>query len=321
MSTVLLNHAGSVAPHLRLLAAHCDSDHEAAAAWQAWRDSVDIEHLTWPELQVLPVLNGPRIEEWLADDPAGGVLKGIVRRAWSEAQVRLGLAREAVNCLKQAGCGSVTMIGAVGANLRSLGSTAIRPVLELRLLLSRHDLTLAGQALEAEGWQPRDKTPTGDWLDRMSNVLYNRNGTRLYLHWRVLEVEARHVAACEREFLSEHETVEAIGTEFRILSREHALLEALTDRTDTMDALAWQADAALLCREPIDWTSWSAMARRFQPSAFERLQELRAMGLDVPELRSPSGWLDRLSSGGLLDSWRQAARSWARRISASVEKA
>jgi hypothetical protein len=316
--SALLNHAGTIPPHLRLLAAQCDSDQEAAARWQAWRDSVDIEHLTWPELQILPILNGPRMEEWLADDPAGGVLKGIVRRAWSEAQVRLGLAREAANCLKQAGCGSVTMIGAVGANLRSLGSTAIRPILELRMLVSRHDLALAGAALEAEGWQPRDRIPTGDWLDRMTYVLYNRNGTRLYLHWRVLQVDARRVAACEREFLSEQQVVEAIGTEFRILSRGQALLEALTERTDTMDALAWQADAALLCREPIDWARWSTLATRYQPRAFERLPELRAMGLDVPELRAPSAWVALLSPGEFLNIWRQAARGWARRISASV---
>jgi hypothetical protein len=282
---------------------------------------VDIEHLTWPEMQVLPVLNGPRMEEWLAGDTASGVLKGIVRRAWSEAQIRLGLAREAANCLKQAGCSSVTQMGAVGANLRSLGSTAVRPILELRMLVSRHDLAGAGLALEADGWQARDEIPMGDWLDRMAYVLYNRNGVRLYLHWRVLDVDARRVAACEREFLLAHQTVEAIGTEFRILSPGHALLDALTERTDTVDALAWQADAALLCREPIDWARWSVMAHRYQPAAFERIPKLRAMGLAVPELRRPSAWASRLSSGELLDSWRQAARGWARRISASVGKA
>jgi hypothetical protein len=318
MSTMILNHAGIVAPHLRLLAAYCDSDQDAAAAWHAWRDAVDIEHLTWAEMQILPVLNGPRMEEWLTDDPSGGVLKGIVRRAWSEAQLRLGLARDAANCLTRAGCGPVTMLGAVGANLRNLGSTAIRPILELRMLISRHDLALAGPALEAEGWQPRDTIPTGDWLDRMEYVLYNRNGIRLYLHWRVLQVEKSRIAACEREFLSQHQTVEAIGTEFRVLSRGHALLEALTERTDTVDALAWQADAALLCRAPIDWARWSVLAKRYQPRVFERIPEMRAMGLDVPEVRGPSAWVALLSPGELIDSWRQAARGWARRISASV---
>jgi hypothetical protein len=307
--------------HLNLLAAFCDSDQQAAAAWQSWRASVDIEHLTWPEMQVLPLLNGPRLEEWLANDPAAGILRGIIRRAWSEAQVRLGLAREAVNCLKQAGCGPVILTGALGANLRSLDSTAIRPVLELRMLISRHDLARAASALEADGWQPRDTLPTGDWLNRMACMLYNRNGTRLYLHWRVLPVAARHIAACERDFLADHQTIETIGTEFYILAPAHALLESLTDREDTMDALAWQAEAALLCRESIDWNRFAAMAKRYQPQALERLPELRSMGLDIPDLKPPSAWTTLFSPGDFLESLQQAARGWARRISASMGKA
>jgi hypothetical protein len=305
-----------------LLAAMARDPSAATAAWKAWRAAVDIEHLTWPEMQILPLLSGPRLEEWLAGDPAAGILMGIVRRVWSEAQFRLGTAREVVSCLTRAGCDSVIVAGALGAYLRALGSesetTAIRPVLELRMLIPRQHLALAASALETAGWQPRDRVPTHDWLNRMSFLYFSRNGTRLYLHWRLLEVDPHLASACEREFLSDLRTVEAIGTTFRILSPCDALLETLADRPETIDALVWQADAALVLGngEPIDWRRWSAIAARFQPCVFGRLPELRALGLAIPELSPP-----RYRLSQFLEPWLPAARSWARRISAVAGKA
>jgi hypothetical protein len=299
-----------------LLAALTGGDAESTAAWKAWRTSVDIEHLAWPDMQILPLLNGSRLEAWLANDPAAGILKGIVRRAWSEAQVRLGTAREVVASLTTAGCDSITVTGALGSYLRSLESTAIRPVLELRLLIPRQHLALAAAALEAEGWQPRDKLPTQGWLDRMSFLYFSRNGTRLYLHWRLLNVDPHRASACEHEFLSDYRAVDAIGTTFRILSPCHALLETLADRAESVDALAWQADSALILRngEPLDWRRWSAIAARYQPLVFDSLPELRGMGLDVPDLRLPRAH----QLGRLIEACLPV---WARRISAAVGKA
>jgi hypothetical protein len=307
-----------------LLAALSNVDSEATAAWKAWRSSVDIQHVTWPDMQILPILNGPRLEEWLADDPAAGILKGIVRRVWTEAQVRLGVALEVTKSLHQAGCDSVTQVGALGVYLRSLQSTAIRPVLELRLLIPRRHLALAASALEAAGWQARDQLPSGDWLDRMTHLFYTRNGMRLQLYWRLLRVDARRAAACEREFLSDHRLVEAIGTKFRILAPGHALLEALTEPEESVDALAWQADAALILRqsvspepasrETIDWQRWARAASRYQPQVFERLPELRAMGLPIPAVREPAAWLP---FGQIAEAWRHAVSGWARRLSST----
>jgi hypothetical protein len=153
----------------------------------------------------------------------------------------------------------------------------------------------------------------------MNHVLYNRNGTRLYLHWRLLNVEPNRAIACEREFLCERRIVAAIGASFRILSPGHALLEALAERAESVDALPWQADAALvLCgAESIDWKRWSVVAGRYQPQVFERLPELRAIGLNIPELSSPR--VQKL--GHFMETLLPAAMAWARRISAAVGKA
>ncbi len=320
-----------------LLAALNDSKAAAAAAWKAWRNSVDIQHLTWPEMQILPILSGSRLDEWLADDPAAGVLRGIVRRAWTESQVRLALAREVVTCLRRAGCGSATLTGAAGAYLRTIPSTAIRPILELRVLVGREALARATSALEAEGWQSRDRVPSGEWLDRMTHIFFVRNGTRLYVHWRLLRTKPEDARACEREFFGQHRLVEALGESFRILSPGLALLEALAEREESVDALPWQADAAMILLEKqiqpdapsqewlngeaIDWLGWSAQAARYQPSVFERIAELRTLGFRIPALRRPPVWVSFLLSPRSPGSYPRSAGIWARFISAVTGKA
>ena len=97
---------------LLLRAALSEDDAEAHAAWRSWRGSGDVQqlsYLSWPALQLIPLLNGPRFHEWLAGDPDAGILQGIVRRAWTEAQVRLALAQEAAAQLEQAGCHAVVL--------------------------------------------------------------------------------------------------------------------------------------------------------------------------------------------------------------------
>jgi hypothetical protein len=160
-------------------------------------------------------------------------------------------------------------------------------------------------------------------------MLWNRNGTRLYLHWRLLRVPAGQIARCEREFLSDFRIVEAIGAKFRILAPTDALLEALGEREESVDALTWAADAALLCGNPandveaIDWPRFEAKARRYQPQVFARLQELRALGLEIPAMRE-----SKVSAGGVdlspvplslvRELWRRLATGWTRRFSAAA---
>ena len=305
-----------------LLAALNDIDSEATAAWLQWRGAVDIQHLTWTEMQMLAILNGPRLEEWLLDDPSAGVLKGIVRRSWSEAQIRLALAREVAETVILAGCGSVTHIGAVGAYLRNLKATSIRPILEIRLLIPRCHLATSAKALQVEGWQSDFDVPSGEDLDWNTSMYFSRNGAGVFLHWSVLRVEADRAIACEDDFLSEHRILETIGTRFQILSPEHALLEALCERDTSVDVVPWQADAALILREPIGWDRWTTLAAKFQRTVFARIPELRAMGFKIPELQippveaAPAVWREPRSLARAIRTCRRAVGRCVRRISA-----
>jgi hypothetical protein len=309
-------HAPMLSPSL-LRAVVCEDDAEAFAAWTAWRTTVEIEDLTWPELQMMPLLAAPRLQTWLAGDPAAGVLRGIVRRSWLEAQVRMAMVRDATQALARAGCDSVTVLGPAAQYLRTLGLEIVRPISEIRLLIRRSDLAAAAAALQAEGWEPRCAPLKGQALNWSTNIWFSRNRVPLYLHWRVLQVLADEASECEREFLSQHDAVDLLGTAFRILAPGHALIEALSEQPDTADVVPWQVDAALIAREAIDWPQLAALAHTFQPQAIARLTELRALGVSVPALQEPPPPAQpKLAFSARANRW--TAIRWARRLRAAI---
>jgi hypothetical protein len=313
-----------LSPHL-LKAALSPSDSDATACWRAWRDAIDVEHISWPELQFIPILNGRRLNEWLIGDPASGVFRGIVRRTWLEAQVRLKLAQETIEIVGQAlreslsssiETDSSVLIGPAGNYLRALNQGSVRPLSELRLLIRRQHLADADAALLNQGWVRYGEIPRRNQLDWWTYIAYNLEGTQLCLHWRALPVGGAEAAACECEFLAGSRVVQATEASLRILAPEHALLEALADKRDfgSVDVIPWQADAAAIAKEQIDWRRWTELAARFCPFALERIPELRALGVDIPDLPQtaiPHAGDSRIAARFL--SLKRRAGRWARR--------
>ncbi len=287
-----------------------ESDAEAHAAWQAWRSAVDIDDLSWPELQLVPLLNGPRLNEWLAADSASGVLMGVVRRTWTEAQVRLSLAQTTMASLERAGCDPVVLFGPAAASLR-VRAPAVRPISEIRMLVRRVHVEVALAALVSEGWQVTADVPIGRAMDWSTHVSLSLRGTQLYLHWRVLDVPAGVAAGCERDFLSVLQMVEDRGTTLRLLSPGRTLLAVLSERRDTgtADVIPWQVDAALIPRDDINWKRWAALAVTYCPTALNRLADLRALGVGVPVVRAR-----RNTNSGFVRQLRRVARWLAARV-------
>ena len=74
-----------------------------------------------------------------------------------------------------------------------------------------------------------------------------------------------------------------------IPSPEHGLLALLSARSDPdPDTVPWEVDAALFPLGSIDWKRWSAMAAKYAPETFDRLAEVRSLGLYVPRLVRPA---------------------------------
>jgi hypothetical protein len=277
---------------LLLRAALSEDESEAHAAWRSWRGSGDVQHISWPALQLIPLLNGPRFHDWLAGDPDAGILQGIVRRAWTEAQVRLALAHEAAAQLERTGCDPVVLIGPAAVYLRTLCNrrAGVRPISEIRLLIGRPALPAAANALQAAGWKLQGELPAPKALDWSMFTSFSQNGVALYLHWRALPVSGAEAPRCEREFLAHHEVLEARAMSFRVLACGHALLAALAGRTASGDAdvVPWQVDAALIPRDEIVWNDWSRLASAFGGEAIGKLAELRALGVSLPKIERPS---------------------------------
>ena len=258
----------------------------ACEAWARWRAGVNIDELPFAAHQLLPALN-PVIAPWIGGDPAAAIFQGIIRKTWSQNQVRLRKAVEVVALLERAGVGSATIAGPVAWSLAAPPG-AIRPIPYLTFLLSRAELSVAAKALVEAGWLALcDPLPSGDAMDWSDHISFSQEGLQLYLHWRLIPAKPEDALVVERAFLRQTSQVAWNRHRFATLSREATLLHILCgSRAD--DVFPWQADAALIGITHVHWRKLRRLASRFCPIVFERLHELRLSGLPIPELTAPA---------------------------------
>ncbi len=293
---------------------------EAFRAWRQWYSRANIDQLSWELFQIIPTLGGS-LRTWLRDDPALGIFQGFVRRAWTEAQFRLTAARSAIDSMEQAGCGPVLLAGPAMVSLLNGRQGSVRPIPYLRLVVHRAQLTRASAALESAGWRLFGELPPADALDWMNCLFYSRNEIGLLLHWRLLPVHGPLSSACEAEFLEHRRNINGGGWQALIPAPEHALLAVLSERAKSdPDVIPWQVDAALLPLAEIDWPKWSALAAVYAPEAFDRLDEMRRLGLDVPRLTRPAPPQPSIPEPPRLPAHQRVYRSVRRRAARFVRQ-
>jgi hypothetical protein len=110
----------------------------AAAAWRQWRREVDVQKLSWSALHLLPVLGHGQLQQWLPGDPDAGILMGIVRRGWTEAQMRRQVLQECTAMLEAGGVGPVMVAGPSAVFLRNQRPGSVRPLTAIHLALPRY---------------------------------------------------------------------------------------------------------------------------------------------------------------------------------------
>ncbi|MFN7924033.1 MAG: nucleotidyltransferase family protein [Bryobacteraceae bacterium] len=257
------------------------------SAWREWREAADLDHLTPEEFLTLPCL-GRDLKDWLTLDPLPGIFRGMLRRAWTENQLRLNETRAAMDVLEDAGCGPVLAAGAVTIALLNPFEGSVRPIPELRLAIPRERLHEASAALAAHGWRPSYPVPDPDVLDWVPAVHFSRHQLQLVLQWRLLPVTGTAAKACEAEMSKQHRTVVQGGCNWRVPGVEETLLAAMCGRFDfDHDPIHWAVDAALLPTKDVDWNRWSRLAAEFAPEAFDRLEWMRHAGWRAPQLKRP----------------------------------
>lgn len=258
------------------------SSQPAGETWKQWRAGIDIDALPYPCQQFLPALN-PHLSAWLEDDPAAGIFQGIVRMVWTQNQVRLRQAVEAMRVLEEAGVELPAIVGPVAWSL--LGThNAIRAIPCLSFLVTRADAPKATEALIRAGWRAHATPPGGEELDWCDHISFDRENLPLTLHWRLIPVAPEEAVACESAFVTRLSTIEWQRQRLRTISAEATLLHMLCGHRNA-DFLPWQADVALFDKARVDWKQFRRLARRFAPLALERLRDLRHGNLSgLPEL-------------------------------------
>lgn len=259
----------------------------AAAAWRQWRHEVDVQKLSWSALHLLPVLGHERLQPWLACDPDAGILMGIVRRGWTEAQMRRQVLQECTATLQAGGVGPVLAAGPSAVFLRNPRPGSVRPLTAIHLAVPRHQQATARQLLQASGWLVQGTVPEPKALDWVSHVHFLRNGIPLKLLWRHLHVAPWRARRCEADLFADAEPV---------MPAEHLMLSLLGTANAGDPLIPWQVDASLVPLSDRQWDRFRDLAACYAPAAFDSLPELRTAGIPVPAMRSPSRWAGQMES-------------------------
>ena len=259
----------------------------AAAAWRQWRREDDVQKLSWSAIHLLPVLGHDQLQPWLADDPDAGILMGIVRRGWAEAQLRRQVLQECTAKLEAGGVGPVMVAGPSAVFLQNQRPSSVRPLTAIHLAVPRHQQAAARQLLQNSGWLLEGIAPEPKALDWVSHTNFLRNGIPLKLLWRHLPVAPWRARRCEADLFANAEPV---------MPAEHLMLSLLTPITAGNLLIPWQVDASLVALTAHQWESFRELAACYAPAAFERLADLRQAGMPVPAMRAPSRWAGRVET-------------------------
>ena len=254
----------------------------ARQAWEQWRATIDLDTLPYASQQLFPALI-PAFPEWLEGDPAAGIFKGIVRRVWSQNQLRLQTAVELDGVLKQAGIQPL-IAGPLAWSLRA-PAPAIRTIPRLAFLVPRADVRKAAGVLVHAGWKLTGDLPSERAWDCCDRICLQRENLQLHLPWRLLAVPPEDAVECECAFLARISRIQWNHHILRTTSPEATLLHILCGERE--GDLPWQADVALAGTAGIRWATFFKLARRFGPLAIERLRELHNLSrMAIPALPS-----------------------------------
>lgn len=247
----------------------------ATEAWNRWWSGIDLDTLAWRDAQLLVMVEAPLRRRWLQHDPAAPRVEGLVRRAWTEAGLRVRLARELAASLMAAQLGPVILAGPPAAFLRAQREGAVRPVSEIHLLLPRPCLERAVAHLAQLGWQLTWPLPTRPCRSWSASVGLRRGADLLRLGWRHVQPPPWRTQAVERGLF-------AVAPE--VLPAEDLILSLLSPGAAWDGVIPWEADVAVLADQPLDWPRVLRFGSTWDPALLDRLRTLqgRLSGLPAP---------------------------------------
>lgn len=238
-----------------LLRACLWQDERAIAAWQAWINQVDIEHLDGGSDRLLPLLyrNLTRLG---IDHPVMTRLKGIYRHTWSKNQLRLARLRQVLELFTANGIKSTLLKGCslISFDYEDCG---VRPMQDLDVWVLPEDFRQAVDILIRDSWIPKDypkEIVTLCTSLRHATGFTDKNGWGLDLHWRVFHGD--FTTADNIALWHNRQSSNIFGFETWGLCPTERLLHICVHgmRWNYNPHCYWVADAAVLIqRNSIDW--------------------------------------------------------------------
>ena len=278
-------------PLLQCILARDDAG--AADAWRRWRSSTDIDSIRWIHALMVPMIREDLLQRLIAGDDAAPRLAGLVKRAWSHATTRVAVARGLVAQLSAAGIDRVVIGGSAAAFMHRGSDGPIRPVTDIVLLVPRHRVDRATDALRQLGWESVGTPLPSEARSWTTHLSMRQRQDTLRVAWRHVGTPPWRSQAAEHALFAQ--PGEALPLEALLLSR-------LSAGGAWQDAIPWQADVALLASRRIDWDALARDAVRLAPDALAKLRSVRCMISSVPAT------LPKAAAGPLLERalWRGA---------------
>jgi hypothetical protein len=277
---------------LLLLRAALADGPEALLAFASWCARMDFEGPIEPgSARLLPLVHA-NLDRQGCDHPRMGLIWGLRRRAWVEAQIRIRDTAEALSLLADSGIRAMVTKG-IPLALDYYEKPGLRPMADIDMVVDADRAAAAMRLLEAGGWQPTQPNmiAKSGYLIAARNAAAFRgqSGVELDLHWHLLHESM--TADSARRFWDGAVPILVGGVSALRPGATHMLMHVMIHgmRQDFIPPLRWVADSIMILRKDgarIDWGALIAFARHARllnrvALALEYLR--RTFEVEIPE--------------------------------------
>ena len=258
------NQVGITASQELLLRASILKTQDAISAWNAFKESVDIDSIDPASLRMLPLLYRNLLFHRVEDQEMDR-LKGVYRLTWYKNQMLFYRMQSVLNLFHEAGIRTMILKGAA-LSLLYYQDRGVRPMADFDVMVRTEDLQPAIDILEKSGWKALDNKPLNALTQKVRHAhgFSDNTQNQFDLHWHLLPEFCTDDS--DKDFWDKAVTLNFDGVPTATLSHTDHLFHILMHGAEwnKVSTLRWVADAAVImdkARGSIDWQRLAGLAR------------------------------------------------------------
>jgi hypothetical protein len=260
---------------------------EARAAGLTWLASVDLANQDAASNRLLPLVHDRLLQEDI-DHPVMEILKGVRRKAWCRNQLLFTHTVPVIQALRDTGI-EVMLLKGMALTQHYYGTTGLRPMADIDLMVPFRDADSAVEILCKNGWEAERPLPAKltQEMKLCAHAIGFRDafGLPLDLHWHLLHFCLDPGA--DDSFWAASTVSTFAGREVRILNPADQLLHLFVHGLEwcRTPGIRWISDACTVIRRSpdLDWERLIAEARQRNLVLFVRSAlNYLADSFDVP---------------------------------------